>query len=282
MRYLVFLLFLPFFALGQITAVTNAVDYGSVAVQTTHVPTATNDLVNLQYLSDEVLTTTTGWANYADDYYLDPETFTAADGTTNEFPVNAGNTTDSQLPADVSAFFTPAQLFYDAETAAFTLGEILTGAGGATATITKILDGGTTGVLYLAGHDTSTPFVNDEIITDGSAGSATVNGVYQPGVITGRNGDGIAVMITFDATPASPNTYLDVWIDIGGAIGEIYRQTISLPKGAGTQHGVSVGFAGFTLGTWASNGGTVYVEPTGGNVAIDFPRIVVTRTHKAR
>jgi hypothetical protein len=68
-------------------------------------------------------------------------------------------------------------LAFDAQTANFTLGKIITGAtSGATAIILEQTDAGATGVLTLG--SISGTFVDNEIITDnnGTPGSATVNG----------------------------------------------------------------------------------------------------------
>jgi hypothetical protein len=68
-----------------------------------------------------------------------------------------------------------ADLDYDGQTANFTVGATLTGqTSGATATILADVDGGTTGTLSLA--NVVGTFVDNETITDGSGGSATVNG----------------------------------------------------------------------------------------------------------
>lgn len=65
---------------------------------------------------------------------------------------------------------------YDAETGAFTAGLTLTGGtSGATATIIKVIDNGTTGTLLL-GAITGGPFQDNEALTDSSTGAATANG----------------------------------------------------------------------------------------------------------
>jgi len=67
------------------------------------------------------------------------------------------------------------RLRYDTETGAFTIGDTLTGANsGATGTIDQVQDNGTTGYLILS--STVATFDDNEIITDGSGGSATTNG----------------------------------------------------------------------------------------------------------
>lgn len=75
----------------------------------------------------------------------------------------------------VSAGRPGASLAYDTQTADFTLGDVVTGGtSGATGRITADSDGGTTGTLTL--QDVVGDFVDDEIITDTSGGSATANG----------------------------------------------------------------------------------------------------------
>lgn len=100
--------------------------------------------------------------------------------------------------------------------------------------------------------------------------------------ILGRNGDSLDAMIYFKAEPSSTNQYLDVWIDIGGTIGELYRETYSFPKGAGQVRGVKFDLpSAYTLGTWEANGGQVYIRS---NATLDLYQINYNfdRTHKAR
>lgn len=73
------------------------------------------------------------------------------------------------------AFRAGSELNYDTQTANFTAGGILTGqSSGATARIQADSDSGTTGTLTLT--DITGEFLDNEIITDDSSGSATVNG----------------------------------------------------------------------------------------------------------
>lgn len=77
------------------------------------------------------------------------------------------------------------RLLYDAQTAPFTEGSVLTGGtSGATATIYKDTDAGATGELLLTGV-TGGPFDDNETITDADGGSATADGdseIASPGV----------------------------------------------------------------------------------------------------
>lgn len=75
----------------------------------------------------------------------------------------------------VSAERPPATLAYDTQTQNFTLGQILTGqTSKAVGRIVADTDGGATGTLRLT--DVVGTFLDDEIIKDGSTGSATANG----------------------------------------------------------------------------------------------------------
>lgn len=105
---------------------------------------------------------------------------------------------------------------------------------------------------------------------------------YDGTVITGRNGDALDVMIYFKAESSAVDQFLDVWIDIGGAVGELYRQTFSFPKGSGTERGILYSLpSAYTLDTWETNGGTVYVRSNGSCDIYDIT-YNFDRTHKAR
>jgi len=111
---------------------------------------------------------------------------------------------------------------------------------------------------------------------------ADVASFYTAGKITGRNGDGILITINATLLPTSPATkYAELWFDIGGAIGEPYRTTVTFPKGNGVLYNFSTGFNGYTLDTWEANGATVYIRADGTMSVYDIDYII-TRTHKAR
>lgn len=84
---------------------------------------------------------------------------------------------------------------------------------------------------------------------------------YQNGEITGRKGDNLDIQIYFKAVPTHPDQWLDVWIDIGGSIGELYRQTFTFPKGNGEVRGIMYSLSsGYTYSTWQENSGKVYIR----------------------
>ncbi len=100
--------------------------------------------------------------------------------------------------------------------------------------------------------------------------------------ITGRDGDGINIVIEFKARPANTNIpRITVAVDIGGAVGEIYKGDFLLAKGAGVEHYYLNSFSAYTLNTWEANGGTVKISSTFPVEIYDI-RYIITRTHKAR
>lgn len=106
---------------------------------------------------------------------------------------------------------------------------------------------------------------------------------YDGTKITGRNGDGILMTIEFSITPTGGGaaTLIECWIDIGGSVGELYRRPFTFPKGAGIERTVTFTTAGYTLDTWAANGGAVYIRANGTANVYDI-RYLLTRTHKAK
>lgn len=107
---------------------------------------------------------------------------------------------------------------------------------------------------------------------------------YYDGVtntILGRNGDALDIMVYFKAVPTSQSQYLDIWIDIGGSVGELYRQTLSFPKGSGVERGILYSLpSAYTLGTWEENGGTIYIS-SNADVNIHSINYNFDTTHKA-
>ncbi|MGB5943797.1 MAG: hypothetical protein WBG71_13020 [Leeuwenhoekiella sp.] len=102
------------------------------------------------------------------------------------------------------------------------------------------------------------------------------------GTITGRDGDGVNIVIEFKARPTNTNIpRITVAIDIGGAVGEIYKRDFILSKGAGVEHFYLSSFNAYTLNTWEANGGTVKISSTFPVEVYDI-RYIVTRTHRAR
>ena len=99
--------------------------------------------------------------------------------------------------------------------------------------------------------------------------------------ILGREGDGLSIAVEFWCMPGLNATYMETSIDIGGAVGELHNRIFTFPKGAEVPHSISFSVSGYTLDTWAANGGKVKVY-SDGELQIYGIRYILTRTHKAR
>lgn len=116
-------------------------------------------------------------------------------------------------------------------------------------------------VPFMLAPDIDTPLPNNAGSTISSQRPSDVNSFYNGTTITGRNGDGLDVMVYFKVIPTVQNQWLDIWIDIGGSVGELYRYSNSFPRGAGVERGVIYALpSSYTLGTWEANGGTVFLR----------------------
>ena len=143
----------------------------------------------------------------------------------------------------------------------------------------------TTGSPLSIANATKVTIPNDGGTTDESQMPPDVVEFYDSSdsTITGRNGDGLNVVIEFNVRPTTAAaTRISVSIDIGGAVGELYTRDFVLAKGNGVQHHFVSSIALFTLGTWEANGGKVKVIADGGAIEIYDIRYALTRTHKAR
>jgi len=139
----------------------------------------------------------------------------------------------------------------------------------------------TSGAPFTLSADTDTALPNNKGTTLETQKPSDVTTFYDGTVITGRNGDNLDLQMYFKATPSSQNQWLEIWVDIGGSVGELYRQTFSFPRGTGVERGIMYSLASaYTLGTWEANGGTVYVRS---NASATIHSIVYNfdRSHKA-
>jgi len=134
---------------------------------------------------------------------------------------------------------------------------------------------------FVVSANTNTLLPNNKGTVIESQKPADIDTFYDGTVITGRNGDGLDVMIYFKAKPSANDQWLDVWINIGDPIGELYRQTFTFPKGMGVERGILYAIpSAYTLNTWEANGATVYIRS---NATLDIYSINynLDRGHKA-
>jgi len=127
-----------------------------------------------------------------------------------------------------------------------------------------------------------------KVTLDNNAGSvietqkpADIATFYDGSVITGREGDGVAIGVELTFTPSSgAASLITVAIDIGGAVGELYVQEYTILHGSGVAHKVAYVANAYQLDTWEANGGLVKVVANGpGDVTL--VRYVIQRLHKA-
>jgi hypothetical protein len=131
------------------------------------------------------------------------------------------------------AYRVGSALAYDAQTANFTVGHILTGASsGATARIQADSDSGTTGTLTLI-NITGT-FIDNEIITDdnGTPGSATVNGTIVGTAATLDGVGDVAIRTDYETTAGWNIAFVangnSIELQVLGAASETVEWTVNM------------------------------------------------------
>lgn len=98
--------------------------------------------------------------------------------------------------------------------------------------------------------------------------------------ITGINGESRLITVEFKIKPTSvAATSAEIWFDIGGAVGEIYRRLFTFPKGNGVERNIVMTTAAYTLDTWEANSAEVWIECDGPAEVYDI-RYVLVRTSK--
>jgi hypothetical protein len=103
-------------------------------------------------------------------------------------------------------------------------------------------------------------------------------------LILGRYGDGLNIFVYFkSAASTAAGTYIDLWLQIqSDPVIDLYRRTITYPKGNATETGVSMSIAGFTYDLWDQYGALLKVRSNADGVTVWDIRYVLTRTHKAQ
>lgn len=141
----------------------------------------------------------------------------------------------------------------------------------------------TTNRLTINDGDTTT-FPNKGALTiitdymplgDSTFWDTTNNKIIPPTV-----GESYHLRIDLKAEPQANDMSMTIALDIGGSQGHIVEQVFDFPKGNGVEHSVSLGFPFYTLNTFVSNGGTIEIMPSGGNLEIWNTGIYIAREHK--
>lgn len=197
-----------------------------------------------------------GHASYADNVYTDVNPFILSANTDTVLPINGGVVYDSEKPTDVNEFYYSGGLDLSSIVGTFLIDETITG--GTSGTTAKIREIGVSNIEFLGNTGS---FTTTETITGATSGATATINTIRSGYITGRNNDNLDVMIYFKSVPSGVSQYLDIWINIGGVVGELYRDTKSYPKGSGVERGILYALpSAYTRSTWENNGGTIYVR----------------------
>ena len=226
-------------------------------------------------LADKIDKNATGWASYVDTQKTVGVPLNLVAGVDTPLRIRANTIIDFQIPEGVKAFYVSGRLVVTSVTGVFVEGETITGGtSGATAVIKEIYSTTEFGIVNYIGNFTGT-----ETITGGTSGATSSFSSLGNGYVTGRNGDSIDIMLYFKAVPSAINSEIDIWINIGGAVGELYRQTI-LFRGTTEKGAMYTIPSGYTLGTWEANGGVIYLKSSV-NMQVYGVTLNLDRSHKA-
>lgn len=92
-------------------------------------------------------------------------------------------------------------------------------------------------------------------------------------------GDSYIVRLAFKATTGTASSHATVELDIEGTQNTILQETIGYPKGSSVEHSYVLVWPIFTLNTFITNGGKIYITPSSnGQEFYDF-EIQVQKTH---
>lgn len=129
----------------------------------------------------------------------------------------------------------------------------------------------------LAGITIDLPNNSGTIIDDQKPGD--IDSFYESGKVTGRNGDGMDMMIYFTVIPSATNAELEIWVDIGGS-SPLYVKTEYF-RGTSPKGVVYSLSSIYNRMIWEANGGIIKIKPS---VKMDIYGIIFNfdRSHKAR
>ena len=226
----------------------------------------------------------TGFASYTDSGYTSGAPFSIPALTDTVLPNRAQTIYDTQLPIDIKTFYYSRQLIMGSITGAYLEGETITGGtSGATATIIEI---DSNGHLLLVNQNGT--WTASEIVTGSTSGATAPITTIKQGAVTGRNGDGLDIMLYFYAVPTNVAQTMDVWLDLTDGTGVpsnlsvLYPETYTFPKGVGIGRGIKFNFSSvYTRDTWQANGGRIFINSSH-SLTVYGINFNFDRSHKAR
>lgn len=235
-------------------------------------------------LADKMDKNSTGFANYADSGYTSGAPFAVSATTDTVLPNRAQVIYDDQIPADIKTFYYSRRLIIGSIVGTYVEGETVTGGtSGATGTLKEI---NSDGDLLLVNQ--SGTWSVSETVTGGTSGATSTLTTIKQGAITGRNGDGLDIMLYFYAVPTNVSQTMDVWLDLTDGVGtpanlaRLYAETYSFPKGVGIERGIKINFSSaYNRDTWEANGGRIWINSSHA-LTIYGINFNFDRSHKAR
>lgn len=109
----------------------------------------------------------------------------------------------------------------------------------------------------------------------------TVDDLFNGTHISGRNGDAILFSPRQWMDPLAANAECEVFINIGGSVGQLITRDLTFPKGSSVDVPVKFTSAEYQLNTWEANGGQIQYLCTQ-DTEIWNMSIVIFRIHKGR
>lgn len=94
-------------------------------------------------------------------------------------------------------------------------------------------------------------------------------------------GDGYTFTLSFKGSSSSNNGSATIGVDIGGAVGEIFRRSFRFPRGIGETHEFYMTSQGYSLDTFVANGGIIKITSDVGTSEIWDVALQVHRTYRA-
>lgn len=86
--------------------------------------------------------------------------------------------------------------------------------------------------------------------------------------------------IRFKATNSENNGYFDVYLDIGGSVGTLSKETQIFSRLSGTEQSFKANFDYYSGNTFISNGCDIFIEATKGDLSIYDIELLPFRKHK--
>lgn len=128
-------------------------------------------------------------------------------------------------------------------------------------------------------RDTVNDSSNKQVLTESIDNTITIVDLspidtYKPAIIgsdelwTGNKitpysiGDSYLVRLDFKASIDNVTGFFDLKVDIDGLIGSVYESVNIFPKGRNVEHVFSYTFSIYTLDTFVSNGGNIFINPS--------------------